>query len=87
LFTSRHDISSNFQAAELALSEFQASEGDSNETICVDIGGNCDTSDQITRAKDVLKNTGAGDISSTGESSADVKTHPQVRHTTSGGKA
>jgi hypothetical protein len=47
----------------------------------------CDASDQITRAKDVLKNTGAEDISSTGESSADVKTHPQVRHTTSGGKA
>ena len=46
----------------------------------------CDTSDQITRAKDVLKTTGAEDISSTGESSADVKTDPQVRHTTSGGR-
>ena len=28
----------------------------------------CDTSDQITRAKDMLKSTGATDISSTGES-------------------
>jgi hypothetical protein len=27
----------------------------------------CDTSDEITRAKDVLKRTGAEDISSTGE--------------------
>ena len=31
----------------------------------------CDTSDQITRAKDLLKQTGAEDISSSGESSAD----------------
>ena len=30
----------------------------------------CDTSDQIKRAKEVLKNTGAEDISSTGESSS-----------------
>jgi hypothetical protein len=30
----------------------------------------CDTSDEIKRAKDVLKNTGAEDISSTGESSS-----------------
>jgi hypothetical protein len=34
----------------------------------------CDTSDEIKRAKQVLKNTGAEDISSTGESSADNKT-------------
>jgi Protein of unknown function (DUF3341) len=33
----------------------------------------CDTSDQIKRAKEIMKNTGAEDISSTGESSADVK--------------
>src|ERR1700723_2282754 len=33
----------------------------------------CDTSDQIKRAKELLKNTGAEDISSTGESSSDVK--------------
>jgi len=31
----------------------------------------CDTSDQITRAKDLLKHTGAQDISSSGEASAD----------------
>jgi hypothetical protein len=31
----------------------------------------CNTSDEIKRAKDLLKNTGAEDISSTGESSAD----------------
>ena len=47
----------------------------------------CDTSDEIKRAKEILKNTNAEDISSTGESSADVKTdNPQVRHTTSGGR-
>ena len=31
----------------------------------------CDTSDEITRAKDLLKQTGAQDISSSGETSAD----------------
>jgi hypothetical protein len=31
----------------------------------------CDTSDEISRAKDLLKQTGAEDISSTGEASAD----------------
>jgi hypothetical protein len=31
----------------------------------------CDTSEQITRAKEVLKNTGAEDISSTSEASSD----------------
>src|SRR6202790_2250065 len=30
----------------------------------------CDTSEEITRAKEILKNTGAEDISATGESSA-----------------
>ena len=34
----------------------------------------CDTSDEIKRAKDILKSTGAQDISSTGEASAD---HPK----------
>lgn len=34
----------------------------------------CDTSDQITRAKDILKQTGAEDIASAGESSADFAT-------------
>lgn len=34
----------------------------------------CDTSDEITRAKEILKRTGAEDVSSTGESSSNVKT-------------
>src|SRR5664279_836375 len=34
----------------------------------------CDTSEEITRAKDILKATGAEDVSSTGESSVDTKT-------------
>jgi hypothetical protein len=34
----------------------------------------CDTAEEINRAKDVLKTTGAEDISSTGESSVDSKT-------------
>jgi hypothetical protein len=33
----------------------------------------CDTSEQIKRGKEILKNSGAEDISSTGESSSDVK--------------
>jgi hypothetical protein len=32
----------------------------------------CDTSDEIKRAKEIMKNTGGEDISSTGESSSDV---------------
>jgi hypothetical protein len=32
----------------------------------------CDTSEQISRAKDLLKHTGAQDIASTGESKADI---------------
>jgi hypothetical protein len=32
----------------------------------------CDTSEEINRAKDVLKHSGAQDISSTGEASADI---------------
>jgi len=34
----------------------------------------CDTSDEINRAKEVLKSSGAEDVSSTGESSVDTKT-------------
>src|SRR6202795_1697204 len=34
----------------------------------------CDTSDKIKRAKEIMKRTGAEDISSTGESSPDTKT-------------
>jgi hypothetical protein len=39
----------------------------------------CDTSDEISRAKDVLKGTGAEDISSTGESSHNVESSEKVR--------
>ena len=35
------------------------------------LSAHCDTSGQVTRAKDVLKKTGAEDISSTGEAAAD----------------
>jgi hypothetical protein len=46
----------------------------------------CDTSDEIKRAKEIMKNTGAEDISSTGESSSDYRpSEPQVRGTSSGG--
>jgi hypothetical protein len=38
----------------------------------------CDTSDEITRAKDLLKHTGAQDISSSGEASADYPAHSKV---------
>jgi hypothetical protein len=42
----------------------------------------CDTSDQIKRGKEIMKNTGAEDISSTGESSAHTKeTSKTVRGT------
>ena len=39
----------------------------------------CDTSEQITRAEALLKHTGAQDISSTGESTADYKSGMAVR--------
>lgn len=40
----------------------------------------CDNSDWVKRAKDILERTGAHDVASAGESSADVKTEkPQVR--------
>src|SRR5271163_3261662 len=45
----------------------------------------CDSSDAVKRAKEIMKITSAEDISSTGESSADVKADDQrARHTTSG---
>src|ERR1700682_5776132 len=40
----------------------------------------CDTSDQITRAKDLLKHTGAQDISSSGEANADHSTVDKAGH-------
>jgi hypothetical protein len=47
----------------------------------------CDNSDWVTRAKDVLRDTGADDIASAGEASADVKTDkplPRERTRTGG---
>src|ERR1700689_3253288 len=50
------------------------------------LSGPCEPSGEIKRATEILKNTNADDISSTGESAADVKAdEPRVRHTTSGG--
>jgi hypothetical protein len=47
----------------------------------------CDTSEEIKRAKGLMKDTGADDISSTGESTADYAVgDQQVRRTTSAGK-
>lgn len=46
----------------------------------------CDTSEDIKRAKELMKSTGAEDISSTGESSADYATPDQARRSTSAGK-
>jgi hypothetical protein len=47
----------------------------------------CDTSEEIKRAKELMKNTGADDISSTGESSADYAVvDQQGRRATSAGK-
>jgi hypothetical protein len=40
----------------------------------------CDTSGEITRAKDLLKQTGAQDISSSGEASADHPTADKAGH-------
>ena len=36
------------------------------------LSAHCDTSEQVSRAKDILKASGAEDISSTGEASADI---------------
>src|SRR6201998_733549 len=45
----------------------------------------CDTSEEIKRAKEIMKSTGAEDISSTGESSSDYPaSERKVRRTTSG---
>ena len=46
----------------------------------------CDTSEEITRAKRVLKSTGAEDISSTGEASADSTDSNRTSVRTAGGK-
>ena len=41
----------------------------------------CDTSDQIKRAKQIMKNSGGEDVSSTGESSSDSKPSTRVAAT------
>ena len=40
----------------------------------------CDTSEKIARAKDLLKHTGAQDIASSGEASADVPVATAAAH-------
>ncbi|HWC98764.1 MAG TPA: hypothetical protein VG456_18520 [Candidatus Sulfopaludibacter sp.] len=47
----------------------------------------CDNSDWVKRAKDVLQQSGAEDISSTGESSADLAQSDKPRTRTGGGGA
>src|SRR5579871_6500980 len=44
------------------------------------LSAHCDTSEEITRAKDILKKTGAQDISSSGEASADHPAADKVGH-------
>src|ERR1700721_1093293 len=44
----------------------------------------CDTSDEIKRAKDIMKGMGAEDISSTGEASSDAETDRDVASKTAG---
>jgi len=45
----------------------------------------CETSEEIKRAKEIMKNTGAEDICSTGEASSDVKSADSKVRTTSSG--
>jgi hypothetical protein len=47
----------------------------------------CDTSDEITRAKEILKSTGAEDISSTGEASVGSSKSDQVAARTATSKS
>src|ERR1700736_2103259 len=47
----------------------------------------CDTAEEVKRAKDILQRTGAEDISSAGEASADVKDKTDVRDVPSTRKA
>jgi hypothetical protein len=42
------------------------------------ISVHCDTSEEIKRAKEILERTGAEDVSSAGEASADVKDRPSA---------
>ncbi|MGB9244201.1 MAG: hypothetical protein WCC03_12675 [Candidatus Acidiferrales bacterium] len=56
----------------LGIPEYEAKryEGRLQEAILLSV--HCDTSDEIKRAEETMKNTGAEDISSTGESSSNV---------------
>ena len=46
----------------------------------------CDTSEEISRAKEILERTGGEDVSSTGESSTGAeKIDPKLRRSASGG--
>jgi len=47
----------------------------------------CDTSDEIKRAKEALKHTGAEDVSSAGESSVDTEKPDQQLHHAASGRA
>jgi hypothetical protein len=47
----------------------------------------CDTADEVKRAKDILQRTGAEDISTSGEASADIKDKTDVRDVPSTRKA
>jgi hypothetical protein len=47
----------------------------------------CETSDEIKRAKEALKDTGAEDISSAGESSVDTAQSEKQAHRTASGSA
>jgi hypothetical protein len=49
------------------------------------LSAHCDTSDEIKRAKEIMKLAGAEDISSTGEASADYVADPALRRGASGG--
>jgi hypothetical protein len=44
------------------------------------LSAHCETSGEIQRAKEVMKETGAHDISSTSESSGDMRTEEHARH-------
>jgi len=44
------------------------------------LSAHCDTSEEVTRAKEILTQTGAEDISSTGEASADTKAFQASAH-------
>jgi len=51
------------------------------------ISVHCDTSEEVKRAKDILQRTGAEDITSAGEASADVKEKTDVREVPASRKA